>query len=160
MYIKVKEGETAAEIAVRAGCPLCMLLRANGVISASWLELMDEVRLPAHDECAKSAFVCPNAFSKARIHEKVGYIVKKGDTAEEIARMHHLPARIVHACLKDFGCAEGKPIVLPLRTEEMIGHTVKIGETWKDYENACELKLLNMHFQSLLPGMKILIKRT
>ncbi|MBR3927646.1 MAG: LysM peptidoglycan-binding domain-containing protein [Clostridia bacterium] len=155
MYIKVMEGETAEEIAGRAGYPLCMLLRANGVLSGAWLETMTEVRAPDADECEKSAFPCPNDFARAEILEKVGYIIRKGDTAKSIARAHCLPERIVSAVSK---ITEGKAIFLPVRPEGMKIHTVKPGETWENFENAFGLKFLNMHFAPLYPGMKILIK--
>lgn len=155
MYIKVNRGETAAEIALRAGCPLCMLLRANGVISGVWLEMMDEVRVPDKDECEKSAFPCPKDVSFAKIPERTGCIVRAGDTAKSIAAEYHLPERIL---LKENHLSEGNGIYLPLFKKDMIIHTVKPMETWKDFENSATLKLINNHFAPLYPGMKILIK--
>lgn len=155
MYIKVKSGETADEIARRAGCPLCMLLRANGVLSGVWLEMMDEVRVPDMGECEKSAFPCPVDFSKAQIPEKTGYIVKTGDTAKSIGKQLHLPERIV---LSEKNISEGKALILPVFREDMKIHTVKPMEAWKDFPNPEGLKLLNNHFAPLYPGMKILVK--
>ncbi len=155
MYIKVNSGETADEIARRAGCPLCMLLRANGVLSSVWLEMMDEVRLPDADECEKSAFPCPVDFSKARIPERCGYIANSTDTEKSIAAKLRLPERIV---LSEKNIYKGKALVFPVFRENMKIHTVKPMETWKDFPNAEGLKLLNNHFAPLYPGMKILIE--
>lgn len=155
MYIKVRSGETADEIARRAECPLCMLLRANGVLSGAWIEMMDEVRVPDAGECEKSAFLCPRDFSVSEIPQRIGYIVKSGDTAKSIADEHSLPERIV---LSEKNINEGKALILPAFQKDMKIHTVKPMETWADFETASSLKCINNHFAPLYPGMKILIK--
>lgn len=156
MYIKVISGESPDEIARRAGCPLCMLLRANGVLSGAWLEMMDEVRVPDANECEKSPFPCPRDFSMAEIPERTGYIVKAGDTAKSIADCHRLPERLV---LSQKNLSDGKALILPAAGENMKIHTVLPMETWSNFENAPELMLINNYFAPLYPGMRILIKR-
>lgn len=156
MLLRKADGETAGQIALRAGCPVCMLLRANGLISGAWIEMMDEVRLPDADECEKSAFPCPNDLVKAMIPEKTGYIVQKGDSIESVARTHGLPSRLVIACLQGRRLSEGNALYLPAVSKNMKIRTIQPGDTWDKYENACRLRLLNLHFAPLYPGMKIL----
>lgn len=155
MYIKVNCGETADDLARRAGCPLCMLLRANGVLSSAWLEMMDEVRVPDADECIKSAIPCPKDFSFSVIPERFGYIAGKDDTFKSIADKHHLPERLV---LSQKNAQEGRALILPVFQKDMKIHTVKPMEAWADFEQAASLKFINNHFAPLYPGMKILIK--
>lgn len=159
MYIKVIEGESAGDIALRAGCPLCMLLRANGVLSGAWLEMREKVRIPDEDECRKSAFPCPRDFAMGDIPSRIGCIVQKEDDAETIAKAFQLPKRIVLACVHGT-VTEGKLLLLPEREEHMTILTVKPGQTWESFAQPQVLMMLNSYFGPLYPGMKLLSIRT
>ncbi len=159
MYIRKRfENEGAQDLALRLGCPLCMLLRANGVLSGAWIEMSKDVVLPDGNTCIDNDFPCPVDFAKAEIPERVGYIIKEGDTAESISEEFHLPARLVLSLLKPQGLQAGEGIFLPKREKNMKIVTVSIHTTWRDFENAPAIMLLNNHFARLYPGMKLLIR--
>ncbi len=159
MYIKKRfENESAQELALRLNCPLCMLLRANGVFSGAWIEMSDDVALPDGNTCKENDFPCPVAFMKAEIPERVGYIVEEGDTAESISEKFRLPARLVISLSKPKGLKAGEGIFLPRREENMKIVTASIHTAWRDFENTPAVMLLNNHFARLYPGMKLLIR--
>lgn len=160
MYkIPVYESDTAAELSQRAGCPVCMLLRANGVTSTAWLKTLGTAVVPENFNCAFSAHPCPRALARAEIIEKNGYIVRDGDSASSIAERFLLPERLVRAVAAQGGLLSGKGIFLPVRTDDMHLHTVTVGETWQSFQNPETLMLLNGCFGPLYPGMKILVIR-
>lgn len=152
------ESESMQELALRLNCPLCMLLRANGVFSGVWTEMSEEVIVPDENTCKASDFPCPVQFVKAEIPERIGWIVEKGDTAVNISEKFHLPTRLVKSLLKPNGPMEGRGIFLPKADKSMKIITVSIHTTWRDFENAPEIMLLNNHFTCLYPGMKLLIR--
>ena len=156
--IKRFEMESAQAMALRLGVPLCMLLRANGVVSGAWIETGDEVSIPDENTCMRNDFPCPKDFVKAEIPERIGYIVENGDTVKSISEKMHLPVRLVISLLKPRGVKAGEGIFLPFREENMKIITVSIHTTWRDFENAPAVMLLNNHFTRLYPGMKLLIR--
>ena len=152
------ENETASEMALRFNCPLCMLLRANSVVSGAWIESIDEAVIPDGKNCEINDFPCPVHFVSAEIPERIGWIIEKGDTDASIAERFHLPVRLVKSLLKPKGPNAGEGVFLPVREEDMKIITVSVDMTWRDFENAPAVMLLNNHFSRLYPGMKLLIR--
>ena len=155
--IPVYESDVESDLSARAGMPVCMLLRANGVLSAAWLKTKGEADVPDSFDCERSPSPCPRAAAVARIPERIGYIVEKGDTYSSLAAQFHLPERLVRVCIGENGLFEGNGIVLPLRRADMREHIVSPGEKWMNIDSSDHAMLLNGHFAPLYPGMKILI---
>ena len=79
--------ETPAMLSARTGVPVCMLLRANRLLSTAWLLPGREIRLPDGDFCLKDAFPCPKELVNAAASEEKTEvcITGTGDTIASIA---------------------------------------------------------------------------
>ena len=158
LKIPIYEEDTPSDISLRAGMPVCMLLRMNGVLSAAWLKTQKSASIIEGFSCGKSSFPCPRDFVKARIHEKTGCIPCKDDTAKSIAQKYRVPERLVKSLLQKNGTGDGRAILIPKAGKDMKIHLVSVFETWKSFQDYESLMLLNDYFGPLYPGMKILVR--
>jgi len=152
-YLSVSDGESANDFAFRAERPLCMLLRANGLISGAWVLPGREMMIP--DACGEDGFPCPMMLFAARIPALEGYILREGESASDAAAQKGIPERIVHCAMKEKSALG--VIYLPVREKGMRMHTCRVSDTWKIFHNEADLRLLNRCWGKMYPGMKILV---
>ena len=148
-------GETPMEFAIRKGIPLCMLLRANGVISPAWLFQERELTLPDENTCARNGFACPVMLLKAKSFEAQGMLLAGKTEPEALSQKTGLPLRLVLLAIREKTNAGG--MILPVRKAGMRVHTCGLKDTWKQFPDEADLRLLNNAWGPLYPGMKILV---
>lgn len=160
----VADGETPHELCLRLNCPLCMILRANGLFSAAWLYSGREIDVPDADYCAKSPNPCPTLVMNAPPMCRRMYIISDGETLEGVCRATKLPERcvLVNAGLTRFDSRMGaRAVCLPMPPEGSRTHTVKPFETLASIapnaEAALRIRSLNSVWGSIYPGMKLII---
>lgn len=151
--LKVLPGESPQAFALRAGRPLCMLMRTNALIGSAWILPGREMAI--YDECGQTDFPCPAMLFRARIPLLEGYIFKEGEDYRETARRKGLPERLVFLSMKEKNNAGAA--YLPVVEEGMRVHTCGLKDTWENFPDEADIRLLNRCWGCLYPGMKILI---
>jgi len=157
----IRAGESPEELSERLNVPVCMLLRANGLFSPAWLLEGREIHVPDGEYCLHAEFPCPALLMRIPAAERACLIIRKDDSAGDIASLLSVPVRVVLACAgeKDLKNSEGRVLDVPLPPEGSRICTVQPGDTFASFSRGREMYLrsVNALWGPLYPGMKVLI---
>lgn len=163
---RVRDGEGPERLSARIGVPVCMILRANRLVSAMWLVPGREIEVPEADFCEKDAFVCPVKMVCMPARETPGEvcIAQSGDTIGSMAEAMGTAERILwRARWKNGALCEGERLIVDReQCSRRIG-SVLPGET---AERFCErfhadlaetMRLNGLKDGRVWPGMRLIL---
>jgi len=160
-------GETPAMLSARTGVPVCMLLRANRLVSPAWLLPGREISIPRGEFCEKDAFPCPKKLLDAEAAEEKTEvcIVECRDTVSSVACAFGTTERLVLLSRRRYDpLQEGERILIGSALCNRRVGTVLPGETLAE---ACRrlgandlqaaVRLNRLEDGRVWPGMRLIL---
>ena len=167
MKTMVRNGETPEMLSARCGVPICMLLRANRLVCATWLLPGREIIIPKADFCENDAFPCPaGLFDTAARDEQMEICVADAmDTIASFSRAMGTTERLVLLNRgKEGPLREGERILLKKNICKKRIRSVLPGDTLtafcmrhKNADAEALARLNRIEDSRIWPGMRVIL---
>lgn len=163
----ILDGETPEALSARLHAPVCMILRANWLVSALWLLPGREIVVPQADLCKNSAFPCPVRLMDlpAKEERTEVCIAAEGDTIGSLALALGTTERLLLLARGHFApLREGERITISANVcKKRIG-SVLLCESMDSFcarhgidDKSAVMRLNGLKSERLWPGMRILL---